>query len=206
MRYIITEWFRIPRVWPILADVLTAFGRPVTVWSGACGTGEEAYSAAILLHDHGIPGKVIASDVDKDLLALAEAGRYSRANITGNMREGRLTRGQVAQHFRPVHGGHVVAPHIRERVTFTVRELGVDPLPSCDVALLRNVWRHLKPSAQARLSREVHEVLPAGGRLALGGGDLVAFDSAALQMCAVEPFELSTYFVEAEHGCIWRPR
>ena len=51
MRRIVTEWFRIPRVWPILAAALAAFDRPVTVWSGACGSGEEAWAAAILLDE-----------------------------------------------------------------------------------------------------------------------------------------------------------
>lgn len=92
MRQIVTEWFRIPAVWPLLAATLAGLGRPVTVWSGACGTGEEAYSAAILLHDHGIPGQVLASDLDADLLKVAERGRYDRANIDTNLREGRLSR------------------------------------------------------------------------------------------------------------------
>ncbi|WP_256862557.1 hypothetical protein [Microbispora sp. GKU 823] len=37
------------------------------------------------------------------------------------------------------------------------------------------MWRHLKPPVQARLSREVHEVLSAEGVSGWGGGDLVAF-------------------------------
>lgn len=201
MRQIVTEWFRLPAVWPLLAATLTGFEPPVTVWSGACGTGEEAYSAAILLHDHGIAGQVLASDLDADLLKVAERARYDRANIATNVGEGRLTRVQVAKHFRPVHGGFVVAPHIRERVTFTVRELGADSAPACDVALLRNVWRHLDLAVQARVMREVHELLPAEGRLGLGGGDLL---NARLE--PVEPVGLSRYFAEAEHSCVWRPR
>ncbi len=200
MREIMTDWFRIPRVWPLLAATLTAFDRPVTVWSGACGTGEEAYSAAMLLHDHGIPGRVLASDIDADLLAIAEAGRYDLPSPTLTPRLGALSRAKIAKHFRPVRGGHQVAPHIRERVTFTVAELGVAPTPACDVALLRNVWRHLDAATQARLAREVHEALPAGGRLGLGGADLLD-----ARLNDVEPRDLSRFFTEAEHGCIWRP-
>jgi len=201
VRRIVTEWFRIPRVWPILAAALAAFDRPVTVWSGACGSGEEAWSAAILLDEHGIGGQVLATDLDPDLLAIAEAGHYSARDVRSNVAEGRLTRAQVSRHLRPADGGYTVAPHLRRRVTFRRLCLGEDAAPACDAALLRNVWRHLEHDTQARLMREVHARLPATGRLVLGGGDLLN-----VRLEAVEPPGLSRYFTRAGHDCVWRPR
>lgn len=203
MRRIVTEWFRVPRVWPHVARHLASLGRPVTVWSGGCGTGQEAYSAAILLAERGIPGCVVATDIDADLLAVAERGEYQARDVHLDVDERRLTAAQVARYFVRSRGRYTVRTEIRERVSFAQGTLGADRPPACDVAFVRNVWRHIDAQAQRRLARQIHAALPAEGLLLLGGGDLM--DPAT--MTDIEPAGLSRYFVEAEqHELIWLPR
>lgn len=212
MRQIVTEWFRTPRVWPILARLLAATGRPVTVWSGGCGTGEEPYSAAILLADHGIPGRIVATDLDADLVAIAQRATYHARDIDTNVHEGRLTRAQVARYFiADRQGGYTVRREIRARVAFGTGTLGVDAPPSCDVALCRNVWRHIDRGAQGRLARHIQAALPDTGRLVLGGGDLTATRPGA-DLTQLTPADLVDYwptglrrrFAEADHELVWR--
>ncbi|MCH7229603.1 hypothetical protein L0U85_01810 [Glycomyces sp. L485] len=207
MRRIVTEWFRVPRVWPHVEKHLAGLDRPLVVWSGGCGTGEEPYSAAIMLEELGIPGRVVATDLDEQLLAIARQGEYSRRNITLNLDERRLTTQQVGQYFDYADGRYTVRAEIRQRVDFAVGALGTDQPPQCDVAFVRNVWRHLGAAVQRRLAAQVHECLPADGLLLLGGGDLMTQDPITLELKEIEPAGLSQYFAESrEHELIWRPR
>ncbi|MEU3413751.1 CheR family methyltransferase [Streptomyces sp. NPDC006658] len=204
-RRIVTEWFRVPAVWPLLVRRLERVGGPVTVWSGACGTGEEAYSAAILLDEHGIEGEVYATDIDVPNLATARAGVYEQAAIGREVAEGRLTSEQVARYFEP-HGRHQlrVRRAVRDRVEFGTLRLGEDLAPECHAALLRNVWRHLSPEAQRAGIDDVWDALDRRGVLLLGGGDLMRVgDDGGL--VPTEPEGLSVRFREAEHALIWRP-
>ncbi|MFJ4867784.1 CheR family methyltransferase [Streptomyces sp. NPDC088757] len=204
-RRIVTEWFRVPAVWPLLARRLADAGGPVTVWSGACGTGEEAYSAAILLEERGLPGEVYATDVDEPNLATARAGVYRRTAIEQDVAEGRLTAEQVARYFEPRGRHHLrVRRTVRDRVEFGTLRLGEDPAPECHAALLRNVWRHLTPEAQRTAVDDVWDALDRRGVLLLGGGDLMRVDEDG-RLVPTEPRGLSVRFRPTAHSLIWRP-
>lgn len=208
-RRIVTEWFRVPKVWPLLAAQLATMDRPVTVWSGACGTGQEAYSAAILLIDRGIPGHVIATDIDRGNLATARRAVYAREDLERDVQCGRLTADQVARHFDPARGdGLRVRREVRDRVQFGVLNLRHDRLPACDVALVRNVWRHLARHHQWRLARGMRAALPADGRLVLGYADWWVKTDGGRDMRPGEPAGLRQCFTPAEGRAelIWRPR
>ncbi len=205
-RRIVTEWFRVPAVWPLLAARLAGVDGPVTVWSGACGTGEEAYSAAILLEQHGLPGEVYATDIDAPNLATAEAGVYERAAIEREVTEGRLTAEQVARYFEPRGRHHLrVRRAVRERVEFGTLRLGEDAAPECHAALLRNVWRHLTPEAQQLGVDDVWDALDRRGVLLLGGGDLMAAGPGG-GLVPAEPVGLRVRFRPTVfHSLVWRP-
>jgi len=66
------------RVLPFIAQHLAALERPVTVWSAACASGEEAYSLAIMLEREGIDGRVLTSDMNPQLVAAAQKARHPR--------------------------------------------------------------------------------------------------------------------------------
>jgi hypothetical protein len=77
-----TGWGRNPELWPVL-DRLLSDRAPVTVWSPACASGEEIYTLAMFLRwmRHGAGIRLLASDVDADLLAVARFGRYPAAEV-----------------------------------------------------------------------------------------------------------------------------
>ncbi|RPK93783.1 CheR family methyltransferase [Streptomyces sp. ADI98-10] len=206
-RRIVTEWFRVPAVWALLEVQLFGRSDDVTVWTGACGTGEEAYSAAITLERRSICGQVLATDIDRANLDVARAGRYELRVLENEVNEGRLWADDLWRYFEPDADARFlrVTPAVRERVTFGVLDLGVDPVPACDVAMLRNVWRHLGPAAQRRAAAGVRAALRDEGRLYLGGGDLMRPDGwGGLE--SVAPAGLVEHFAQAEHSLIWRPQ
>jgi len=61
-------------------------GRPFTIWSAGCSTGEEPYTMAMVLSEFGLthPGfrfRVLATDISTTVLAKAEMGVYSTAQV-----------------------------------------------------------------------------------------------------------------------------
>lgn len=70
---------------PSIAQRIKAAGR-LRIWSSACSTGEEAYSAAMVIRENesllsGVDTKILATDLDSNVLATAKAGVYDRERI-----------------------------------------------------------------------------------------------------------------------------
>jgi chemotaxis protein methyltransferase CheR len=177
-RRIATAFFRQPaqgEIWPsILARLdAAAVNGPVTVVSAGCGTGEEPYSVAMLMIERDIGGQVLASDVDPELLGIARRPIWTVRRIRQDVADGRLTAEQVRSHLEPCHAGRYYRPttRLRERVQFDRLELGVDPVPACDLALVRNVWRHVTPERQRSLAGHLAAALGAEGVLIIGDAD-----------------------------------
>jgi chemotaxis protein methyltransferase CheR len=83
----LTYFFREPHHFSMLTDHLLAYPKdePLTIWSAACSTGEEPYSMAMSIIDafgtDRPPVKIIASDLDSDVLATAARGVYPMEKI-----------------------------------------------------------------------------------------------------------------------------
>ncbi len=92
-----TMFFRDPGLFEVLRrsvlpQLLTrrAAERRLTLWCGACSSGQEPYSVAILLREHfpelsGWTVSFIASDISADVLSRAREGRYNHMEISRGM-------------------------------------------------------------------------------------------------------------------------
>ncbi|MCJ1682344.1 hypothetical protein MT350_04125 [Rathayibacter sp. VKM Ac-2928] len=139
-------------------------------------TGEEAYSVAILLEHHGIPGRVIATDIDLELIAIARRGVTARLDLVqaaqSAVEAGVLRPMQLLDYFEEKAGEWRPSPAVRRRVTFDVADLRDCEIPSADVVLVRNVWRYLGDDGRKSLHERLLR-LPSGIVLSVGGGDLI---------------------------------
>jgi chemotaxis protein methyltransferase CheR len=93
----LTSFFRETHHFPVLADLLRSRprGGTFTIWCTAASTGEEPYSLAITACEAfdtlTPPVRIVASDIDTQVLATAERGVYAEERWKG-LEPGRLRR------------------------------------------------------------------------------------------------------------------
>ena len=206
----VTAWFRVPAVWQLLREHFRSIAhRHVVVWSGGCCSGQEPYSAAFTLMAAGVPSwEVVGTDINADLLRVARRGRYPVADVHYE-----IPAAAAAQFFNKQGSEYVVPPAVRRRVRFERASLAVDAPPRCDVALVRNCWRHIDRRAQAVLAARLAEMLPNDGFVVVGGADLWTppLASAAVRDGLRPPGDcvpnaLSSNFRVGSHPMIWQKK
>ena len=180
----LTGFFREPHHFEMLAAHARR-GTPLHVWSAACSTGEEAYSAAIALREAACPAKVLASDIDTDALAFARRGVYKLEALE------RAGLQRMQPHFLKGTGANEglarLRPEVRALVSFEVRNLLAAQWPvhgeRFDAAFCRNVMIYFDRAAQQRLLERLAGVLAPGGLLFLGHSESCAAGHPAFRAC-----------------------
>jgi len=147
---------------------------PVRVWSAACATGEEAYTAAIVLAEalgdaaFRARVKIYATDVDERALAHARQAVYD-ANavkpLSGELRE---------RYFEANHLGHAFRADLRRAVIFGRNDLVKDaPISRIDMLLCRNALMYFTAEAQERILTRLNFALKPKGVLFLGKSEML---------------------------------
>ncbi len=135
-------------------------------WVIGCGTGEEAYTLAILLADwyeqKGLPMrvKIFASDVHADSLAIASKAVY-RAGALAQMHPARREK-----YFIERPDGYHVVPELRKMVVFTPHNcLREAPFTRMDMVCCRRLLHRFSHAAQAKAFGFIHFALRDNGIL-----------------------------------------
>jgi chemotaxis protein methyltransferase CheR len=147
-------------------------GRPVTIWSAGCSTGEEAYTIAMLLRElmariGPFEARVIGTDVSAAALDTARTGRYAGRTID-------LARQGGLQPWFDVDddGWWHVRPEVRELVQFRLHNLVTEPAPfdpaTVDLILCRNVTIYFSRATTKTLMHRFYSTLCLGGSLLVG--------------------------------------
>ena len=184
----LTAFFREPHHFDLLAKARP--GARLRVWSSACSTGEEAYSAAIALRDAGRQGEILATDIDTDALATARRAVY---RIDPLEREGMA---RVRKYFLRGTGANarfaLVKPELCEMVRFEFRNLQAANWPAderFDVVFCRNVMIYFDRATQQQLLDRFAKVLAPGGLLFLGHSESCAAGHPAFKACGKTAYE-----------------
>ncbi|MDR1889974.1 MAG: chemotaxis protein CheR [Zoogloeaceae bacterium] len=172
----LTSFFREPHHFPLLAGYLREIAprrRQINIWCCAASTGEEPYSIAMTVADtfpNGGPQvSVFCSDLDTDVLAIAEKGVYASDRVD------KIPPDQLKRYFTngvgSQAGSYCVKPELRRMLSFRRLNL-LDPVWSVkgplDVIFCRNVMIYFdKPTQYKILSRFV-PLLQPDGRLFAG--------------------------------------
>jgi chemotaxis protein methyltransferase CheR len=198
----LTAFLREPHHFERLAAMAaTHKGSTLRVWSSACSTGEEAYSAAMVLREAGLSGEVLATDIDTEILAVAKRGVYPEGALA------RVGAERLRNHFLKGTGANagsaMAGPELRAMVRFAPRNLLASEWPAgerFDVIFCRNVMIYFERTAQRRLLDRLASVLRPGGLLFLGHSESGATGHPAFQArgntaylrCTLEQGELAS--------------
>jgi two-component system, chemotaxis family, CheB/CheR fusion protein len=171
----VTEFFRDPEAWDFLAREVLPLqfrARPAgslfKVWCAGCSTGEEAYSAAIMLCEflgrrisqYNI--KIYATDNDEHALTIARGGAYPAESL-------RLVQPQIREKYLPGQSTLRVVRDLRKLMIFGRSNLLTDsPISHVDLLICRNVLIYFDAVAQQYIVSRLRYALNDGGVLFLG--------------------------------------
>jgi chemotaxis protein methyltransferase CheR len=167
-----TSFFREMHHFEVLHERLLAARPPkIRIWSAGCSTGEEAYSLAMCMREW-VPTadtRILASDIDTQVLAHAQAGIYSSASVETLSPERRK------RHLLRGHGEREGEVRVRDEVQALVafRRINFrDPQwpVRCefDAIFCRNVLIYFDQALQRSVVDRLVSLLKPGGLLCLG--------------------------------------
>ncbi|MEL7477383.1 MAG: protein-glutamate O-methyltransferase [Pseudomonadota bacterium] len=141
----------------------------VRIWSAGCSTGEEPYSIAMTIANRFPTDwdvKILATDLDSNVLAKAQNGIYDAGNVTG------LGDEVLKKWFLKSADGHAykVKPKLQSLIFFKRLNL-LEKWPMkgpFDVIFCRNVLIYFDKETKDKLFRGYHQMLAADGHLFIG--------------------------------------
>jgi len=171
-----------------LAQVMADGSRRLRVWSAACSTGQEPYSIAMVLAEGlagypGIDAKILASDLDSEVVKQASAGVYEERLLDGISRPRQkrwLWKGKGKN-----KGKARVVPELRDLITFKQLNL-MHPFPMkgpFDFVFCRNVVIYFDKKTQIDLFDRIADVLAIGGHLFIGHSESLMGLSDRFEFC-----------------------
>jgi len=177
----VTAFFRDPPVWEHLRDavlpsLLAAKGpvEPIRVWSAGCATGQEAYTAGIVLaellgvEEYRRRVKIYATDIDEEALGRARLATYAgkeAESVPAELRERYFERADQRLAFRK---------ELRRTIIFGHNNLVQDaPISHLDLLICRNTLMYLTAETQGRIVRHFHFALNDFGVLMLGTSEMM---------------------------------
>ena len=171
----VSEFYRNTDQWEILdkqiiPELISKFGKNLKIWSAACSTGDEPYSLVMALSKH-IPLnqiKIIATDLDKQVIAKAKVGLYNEKSIAG------VPADLKKKYFTQVGPSYKISDEIKARVEFKEHNLLKDNYPSdCNMIVCRNVLIYFTEEAKDEVFVKFQKNLKPGGILFIGSTEQI---------------------------------
>ena len=163
--------FLVSKIIPML---ISKKKRVVKIWSAACSTGEEPYTIAMVMAKHfvekyDIPVKILATDIDTNVLTVASKGVYDSSIISV------LPEEYMKKYFLrgkdDSSGLYKVKENIRKMVTFKQLNFVATEYPittTFDVIFCRNVIINFNPETKRRVVNKLYRYLNPGGHIMMG--------------------------------------
>jgi two-component system CheB/CheR fusion protein len=177
----VTSFFRDPEAWEHLREHILppliaqrAESPAFRVWCAGCASGEEAYTAAIVLSE--LLGeqrarewvKVYATDADEDALNQARTATFTAKQLEA------VPQPLRAKYFDERDGSFVFRPELRRMVIFGRNDLVQDaPISRVDLLICRNTLMYFNADVQAEILRRFHFALRSDGVLFLGRSEML---------------------------------
>ena len=172
----VSEFYRNPDQWKLMDEnvipkILANNNRQIKIWSAACSTGDEPYSLAMAFSKH-VPLsniKILATDIDKQVIQHAQVGLYNAKSIAGVPDE------MKKKYFTQVGSSYQIADEIKKCVEFKEHNLLKDIYPKdFDLVLCRNVVIYFTDEAKDMIYQKFYESLKKKGVLFIGSTEQIS--------------------------------
>jgi chemotaxis protein methyltransferase CheR len=171
----VTKFFRNAETWAAVEQqvfpVLFEGRAPVKAWSAGSASGEEAYTASILMREwlekegrirEADRIRITGTDIDRRSLDAARLGEYPDLSMAE-------TPPRVMQRWFTGGPPFTLRPEARQGVSFERRDLiSGEPLRDQQLIFCRNVVIYFDRDIQERLFRQFYDSLAPGGFLVMG--------------------------------------
>lgn len=172
----VSEFYRNVDQWKLLENEMIPylfenFGKNLKIWSAACSTGDEPYSLAMLLAKY-VPLsniKIIATDIDKQVLEKAQVGLYNIKSLNG------LPDEFLTKYFTKINDRtYQISDSIKACVQFKQHNLLKDEYPSnCDLIVCRNVLIYFTEETKDKIYRDFNKALKQNAILFVGSTEQI---------------------------------
>jgi chemotaxis protein methyltransferase CheR len=191
-----TDFFREPSHFSFMRDVAVPEllqrrgrgSRQLKIWSAACSTGMEAYTAAMVLDDMAAAGadfkfSVLGTDISTSVLHLAKTGIYTPEMIAPVPAE--LAKRYFLLSKDPSRDEVRVVPRLRRSINFMRMNLMDSAYPvdrDVDIIFCRNVLIYFDKPTQQKVVEQLCTHLRPGGYFIVGHSEsMIHNDSIVLQ-------------------------
>ncbi len=172
----VSEFYRNTDQWKIMDQtvipkLLENNKRQIKIWSAACSTGDEPYSLAMAFSKH-VPLsniKILATDIDKQVIQHAQVGLYNAKSIAG------VPEDMKKKYFTQVGSSYQIADEIKKCVEFKEHNLLKDVYPKdFDLILCRNVVIYFTDEAKDMIYEKFYDSLKKKGVLFIGSTEQIS--------------------------------
>lgn len=172
----VSEFYRNPDQWrlmdqQVIPKLIKEQRKPIKIWSAACSTGDEPYSLAMAFSKH-VPLsdiKILATDIDKQVIEHAKVGLYSEKSIAG------VPADLKKKYFTQIGNSYQISDDIKKCVTFKEHNLLKDVYPKdYDLILCRNVVIYFTDEAKDMIYKNFYGSLKSKGVLFIGSTEQIS--------------------------------
>lgn len=171
----VSEFYRNVEQWNVLEKeifpaLIKKFGTKLKIWSAACSTGDEPYSIVMALSSQ-IPInqiKIIATDIDSQVLEKAQAGIYNEKSLAG------VPEQYKNKYFIKEGNNYRISDEIKRQVEFKKHDLLKDPYPdNCHLIVCRNVLIYFTEEAKNEIYGKFSKSMINNGILFIGSTEQI---------------------------------
>ena len=171
----VSEFFRNPdkfsKIEKEIIPHLLKKSSKLNIWSAGCSIGAEPYSLSIIMKEltPNVRHRILASDLDVDILAKARKGEYTDNELKS------MDKARLAKYFTKTPAGtYLVKPEIKSAVEFKRHNLLKDKFETgFDLILCRNVVIYFTEEAKDQLYGNFFNSLKPGGILFVGATEAI---------------------------------
>lgn len=157
--------------------------KKINLWCTASSTGQEPYSLAMLLDSilpYDIDFKILATDINTEVLSTAKKGVYSIKNIVD------VPSKYIDKYFQKYNNEYEIKDYIKSKITFRQFNLKDDFhfSKSLDIIFCRNVMIYLDNDTIDNLVNNFNNILSDNGLLFVGHSESIISRNHNLKLIA----------------------